>query len=246
MFMLIVALGCVSAAATAQTAGTLTPSQVEIACAPPPVLVKTNGNSLRIATVQGPDPRTVFGHPERLHVKGGSAKGMQPGQLYFVRRPVHSYDYRADLPTVVQTAGWVRVETTRDRSAVVSVEHVCGEILAGDYLEPFEAPAAPATAGTPARGEPDFDARGRILFADAQRVMAGNGEYMMIDRGARHGVVAGAQFTIYRDLGVSGVPLNAIGEATAVNIGSGLSVVRIDAARDAVQSGDYVVPHKKP
>jgi hypothetical protein len=50
---------------------------------------------------------------------------------------------------------------------------------------------------------------------------------------------------IYRDLRVAGVPLTAVGEAKVVAVGSRMAVVRINRARDAVVSGDYVAPRSK-
>jgi hypothetical protein len=49
---------------------------------------------------------------------------------------------------------------------------------------------------------------------------------------------------VYRDLRVGGVPLSAIGEVTVVSTSPTMAVVRVNQARDAVHSGDLLVPRR--
>ena len=67
---------------------------------------------------------------------------------------------------------------------------------------------------------------------------------MLIDRGSDQGVTIGARFAIYRDVRAPGVPLSAVGESVIVSTGKSMSLARITRSRDAVVSGDYVVPRK--
>jgi hypothetical protein len=68
---------------------------------------------------------------------------------------------------------------------------------------------------------------------------------MLIDRGSNHSVALGSHFAIYRDIRVAGAPLASVGEATVVSIGPTMALVRINRARDAIFTGDYVVPRSK-
>jgi hypothetical protein len=49
---------------------------------------------------------------------------------------------------------------------------------------------------------------------------------------------------VYRDVHKPGVPLAPVGEAVVVSVGRALSVVRITAARDAIDRGDFIVPRR--
>ncbi len=241
------ALALVSLSAFAQTpADSLTPPQIAVACSPPPALELMAIDGLQIIGSQDAAFRSLFGAGDLLVVNGGTPKGLQLGQRYFLRRPIAFGDaHRGRVPTIVHTAGWVRVVALNETTAIAMVEHACSDILAGDYLEPFQAPTVPESASArDAPGEPDFSSLGRILFGDDQRSTVGAGQYMLIDRGSQQGVVPGARFAIYRDVHVDGVPLTAVGEATAVSIGKRLALVHITSARDAIISGDIVVPRK--
>ncbi len=240
----------VPAAAFAQEpSDTLTPMQVAVACAPPPAMKTAPTDAIRVIGAQSTVPRTLFGFHDNLVVNGGSSAGVALGERFFVRRRVHfgsPMNYEPLTPRSVQTGGWVRISAVNDTTAIASVEHVCGPLYAGDYLEPFTVPEVPAEAGhVDTTGTLDFSALARILYGDDERPMAANGEFMLMDRGSDAGVAPGARFAIYRDLHVAGAPLSSIGEAVVVTTGSAISVVRINATRDAVRSGDVLVPRRQ-
>jgi hypothetical protein len=67
---------------------------------------------------------------------------------------------------------------------------------------------------------------------------------LVIDRGTQQGLAPGVRFSIYRDVGVAGMPLSSIGEGIVITTGESASVTRITRARDAVISGDYVAIRK--
>jgi len=229
------------------TSEEMTATQIAVSCAPVPRLAPAPTDGLFIVGSQDPVGRTLFGRPELLVIEGGTAQGVAAGQQYFVRR-VERFGrmYRDRMAHSVQTAGWVRVVAVNETTSVATVEHACGDILAGDHLEPFEPPTVPAdVTEVDTSKEPDFSALGRVLYGQSERRTAGAGDFMMIDRGTEAGVTPGERFAIYRDLHLEGVPLASIGEATAVSIGARMSLVRITRARDAVMSGDFVAPRTK-
>jgi hypothetical protein len=127
----------------------------------------------------------------------------------------------------------------------MSVDHLCSEILEGDYLDPFKAPEVPGDiTAVDTTKEPDFATMSRILFGADERYTSGVGEFVVIDRGSNEGVAAGSTFALYRDVRAAGVPLTSIGEAAAVAIGPTMTVARINRARDVILSGDYAVVRK--
>lgn len=82
-----------------------------------------------------------------------------------------------------------------------------------------------------------------MIFGDEERNLGGAGDLMLLEYGAA-GVAPGTRVALYRDLRKPGLPLVAVGEGLIVSVVDGTPLMRITAARDAVLSGDYVVPRK--
>jgi len=249
------AVAAVAAPAGAQEPP-LPPLAVATACAPPPT-TNAPDDVLHVVGSQDTVARGLLGRSDLIVVDGGTAKGVQLGQRYFVRSSsrLGSGFAGAFGPQPVRTAGWIRIVAVNDTTAIATAEHLCGTAVAtGDYLEPFVAPEVPEGADrTDTSGTPDFTAAGRVLFGDRDRSIGGPGEFMLIDRGTDQGVTAGTRFAVYRDVEANQVkalrptadihlPLTRVGEAMAVEIGRSMSLVRIIETRDAVMSGDLVVP----
>src|SRR6185295_10456338 len=135
-------------------------SQIEfsIACAPPPTLAADPDKAPRIVGSQDTSPRTVFGGSDLLVLDGGTKAGLQLGQQFFVRRAnsFGMYRFQPAHHRGAKTLGWVHVVAVNEATAIAQIDHTCGDLLAGDYLEPLVAPAVPATAeSTDTSGEPD-------------------------------------------------------------------------------------------
>jgi hypothetical protein len=222
---------------------TLSPLAVAVACAPPPSFDNVPANALRIVGSQDPTPRALFGNRDLLVVSGGTAAGVQLGQQFFIRRQNTSGRRWAQRGAV--TLGWLRVIAVNDTSAVGLVDHVCDGIVVDDYLEPFAVPdvsAAVEKNDTP--GEPDFGLLGHIVAGSENRNAVGTGDMVLIDWGQDQGLTPGARFSIYRDVGVTGLPLASIGEGVVVSTGSTMALTRVTSARDVVYSGDYIALRK--
>jgi hypothetical protein len=246
----VLAVAVATAAANAvgsQTADdrALTPLETAVACAPPPsVEFKTDG--LHVTGSQDPVARLAYGDKDQLVLSGGTEAGVQLGQRYYIRRPTFFGMNRtvSARPQGMLTLGWVRVVAVNDRTAIASIEHFCSAIYNGDYLEPYAPPSVPADADRDVPGgEPDFSTLGHVLYGNESGTSGGRGDLMLIDRGSEQGVAPGTRFAVYRDTR-SGVPLASVGEAVVVSIGKTMSLARITRSRDAVVTGDYVVPRK--
>jgi hypothetical protein len=185
--------------------------------------------------------RTMFGTGDALMIDAGSAQGIKPGQVYFVRRTVRDQFIGGTTsdaktgPVSIHTAGWVTVVDVKDYLSVVQVTHACDGIIYDDYLEPFVDPADPPAA---VQGAPDYDHSGRIVMGDERRQMGSAGTLMILDRGAEADVRPGQTVTIFRET-MSGIgPVYDVGRATVVSVHPQTAVLRIDSTRDAVFIGD--------
>ncbi len=218
----------------------------QASCAPVPGGATAPVGVLRVVGGQTQDPRTIFGPHDLLVVGGGSAQGVQLGQRFFVRRAHDAGIQKSTGVHAVNTVGGIRIVAMNSSTAIASVDFACEALMVDDFLVPYVEPVLPPNAAhTDTSGELDFSAPGHLLFASDDRVTDGVGGFMVADIGANKGAAPGARFAVYRDLGVAGVPLAAVGEAIVVSAGPDTSVVRLTLARDAVASGDLLVPHKR-
>lgn|SRR5262245_3249039 len=228
----------------AQADRVYTPLELAAACAPPPTF-GTPSDVPHVIGSQDTVARRLFGLRDLLVIDAGTGAGLQLGQEFFIRRPSRfgmGIDGRLRGAT---TLGWTKVVAINETTAITQVEHACGGIIAGDYLEPFSPPELPPNADrNDSSGEPDFTSLGRTVIGNEDRLSVGIGDFILIDRGTGQGIGPGARFTIYRDLRVPGVPLAMVGDGIIISAGENVSVSRITRARDAVVSGDYVAMRK--
>lgn len=236
-----------AAASSAQPSASpeaLTPLQIAVACAMPPKIDLPDVATLRIVGAQDTVPRSIFDEGDRLVISGGTLRHVEVGQRYFVRHPEWPGMRTATAPHAIRTTGWIRIIAANDSTAIASVEHICSDIGEGDYLEPFTRPTVSEASTTAPAGDLDFANPSHVLHGELLRGSGGVGDFMLIDRGADEGAAQGARFAVYRDLRQPGLPLTEVGEAVVMSVGPKLSVIRITAARDSVESGDFVVPRK--
>jgi hypothetical protein len=229
--------------AHAQTAAvSLSPAQVAAACAPALTLPRPPASQYRIVGAQDTVPRSLFGVRDLIIVNGGTGDGVQVNQEYFIRRQ-HVFGGGSRAWQTIHTAGWLRIVSVNETTAIGQIETVCDGVMAGDYLEPFAAPAPVADGEPLAFADLDFSSLARVMFGIEERMMGVPGDFMLVaSRDAT--LTPGARVAVYRDLRTSGVPLTAIGEGVIVSLKDGTPLMRITSARDAVRSGDYVVPRK--
>jgi hypothetical protein len=232
-------------ALAAQTEPTLSPLEVAVACAQPPTLAGAPDGALRIIGSQDSVRRSLLGSRDLLVLNGGTQAGVQLGQQFFVRRAIRFGAASTGSGHGAKTLGWIRIVAVNDSTAIATVDHICGGIVTDDYLEPFVAPVLPANADRDdSTGEPDFTALGRIIIGNEDRAATGPGDFVLIDRGTEQGVMPGARFAVYRDIGAAGMPLASIGEGIVISTRETVALTRITRTRDAVFSGDYVAMRK--
>ena len=215
-----------------------------VACSSPPSLIRPAAVTPRVIGAQDTVARTLFGPRDLLVVNSGLASGIQLNQRFFVRRQNRFGTAYGHHTLTSRTLGWIRIVAVDNATAIAAVEHSCDGIMAQDYLEPFVAPTVPADAEAAAIGEPDFSVLSRVLAGKEDRAIAAPGDMVMIETGVGASLTAGTQMAVYRDVRVPAMPLASVGEAVVISVGPNVALARITRARDAVQTGDYLVVRK--
>jgi hypothetical protein len=245
VFSLLVTAFIAPAAFAQGEADALNALQIGVACSSPAAVERPPSDALRVVGAQETSARGMYGPHDLLILSGGKNAGLQLGQRFYIRRPLRFGWSYTGQPQGTSTVGWLRVVSMNDKMSIATVDHACDAILQNDYLVPFEAPRVPAAADEPISFEDlDFTSPAHVLAGRENRSAAAAGDFMLIDHGADQGVAAGARFAIYRDTLATGMPLASIGEATVITAGKDSSLVRITRTRDAVLSGDYLVPRR--
>lgn len=215
-----------------------------LACAPALSTAEPSA-TLRIVGNQDSVVRRVFLPGDLISINAGADQGIEVGREYFVRRTQVAPGQRPTplTPGVIRTTGWIRIWSVEDTSSLATITHACDTVETGDYLEPFAVPTVPAAG---ARLEPERGNYGRVVLGNDRRFMFGKDDYFIVDRGATHGVVPGAQFVVYRDKRQAENFLFELGEAVAVDVRPETSTLRVTIARDAFLSGDLVSIRREP
>jgi hypothetical protein len=143
----------------------------------------------------------------------------------------------------VQTLGTAEVVEIHPETSFVKVVTAYAEIEPGDRLMPYE--EEPTVFRSTRMGE---DIRGVIIAQQPYRQYSGEGDLVILDRGARDGVNRGAQIEVYR----SGkevvdpvtrtrllVPDDVIGKAFVLKVGEKTSVALLQSAARPVRVGDH-------
>ena len=221
----------------------LTAPQISAACAPSQLMTPPTP-TLHVIGAQDTVPRQLFGPRELVILDGGTQAGVQLGQDYYIRR---SYSFgpppSKTSPRTITTVGWLKVVSLNETTAIAQIDTTCDGVMAGDYLEPFTTPTTVAAESGAPFSTLDFSTQARVMFGKEERRLGSTGDFMMLERGNAT-LEIGRRVAVYRDLRTTGVPLTAIGEGVIVSMTDGTPMMRIIAARDAIQSGDYVVPHR--
>lgn len=198
----------------------------------------------RVVSHRDDASRQLLGPGDLLRIDAGEKQGVATGQNLVVRRRFQTGDW--DLPKKLQTfgeqaGGLVQImETDRD-SAVAMVVYACGEIVAGDAVEPYvPQPAFFAVAA----GAPRFDEPARITLGENGRKTAAAGQMMVIDRGIMQGVQRGQRLTIFRHAPGSPGTQVTIGAGVIIAVRADSATLRIDRTIDAITVGDMVALHR--
>jgi hypothetical protein len=223
----------------APTVTKMDPQVLALACAPslayaPPLA------DLQVTGGQDSFTRISFAPGDLITINAGTDNGIEVGQEFFTRRIMSEFrrPVSAREPGVVRTSGWIRVYAVDDKMSLATISHACETVDVGDYLEKLVLPTMPPEAAE--LGKPERDNYGRILIGTDRRESFAKGDFMVIDRGADHGITPGARFVVYRDRLEAKNFLYDLGEAVAVSVGPNSATLLVLVSRDAFRPGDYV------
>ena len=191
------------------------------------------------------DPnRQLLGPGDVLRIDAGEKQGVSTGQNFVVRRRFQTGDQSAPkkLATFAeQTAAMVQIVETQSESSSAVVVYLCGEIYAGDTVEPLVAQHVFVAI---AEGTPKFDEPATILTGEHGQTASADGQLVVIDRGIMQDVQRGQRVTIFRrTTGAAGVPVT-LGVGVIIAVRSDSATMRIDHVTDAVMVGDLVALHR--
>ncbi len=188
--------------------------------------------------------RSLFGNGDVLVIDAGTDVGLEAGQNLVVRRtfrPGATRGAARRAATGEQTAGLVQVVEAGDRASVVVVVYACGELFAGDTVEPFDGLPLLTAQGVLA---PSYDDPAHIVLGAHGQTIGAERQLMVIDRGSAQGAARGQRLTVFRRaLGDRG-PVRAIADAIIVAVRADSATIRIERTSDAVSVGDLVALHR--
>jgi hypothetical protein len=198
----------------------------------------------RIVSHRDDPNRQLMGPGDVLRIDAGEKQGINNGQNYVVRRRFQIGDRAAskkDATFAEEAAGLIQILDVQGESSSALVVYVCGELVAGDTVEPYmPQPAFFAVS----EGAPRFDEAARITAGENGRTAATAGQMMAIDRGIMQGVQRGQRVTIFRrPQGADGLPLT-IGDGVVISIRADSATIRIERATDAITVGDQAALHR--
>lgn len=186
--------------------------------------------------------RQLLGPGDVLRIDAGEKQGVANGQNFVVRRRFRTGDRSVPKKMAAfgeQTAGVIQIIETQPDASVALVVYSCGELYAGDWVEPFN-PLPAYFAITD--GTPRFDDPARITIGEHDASVAGPGGMMVIDRGILQQVQRGQRVTIFRRK--SGGPPLVVGDGVIIAVRPDSATMRIERATDAVAVGDLVALHR--
>jgi hypothetical protein len=181
---------------------------------------------------------------QRMIVSLGEGEG-QVGEVYAVFRPrrkIYHPETNEIVGYYIEVIGRVELTEVHPESSYAMVRWSSSEIEPGDRLMPeLEEPdeVAPAFLADPVEG--------LILAHQPNRLYAGAGDLVMLDRGADHGVIRGAEFLVYREGGLRldsleqksvEIPDDVIGRMFVLKSTSRSSVALVMRSRTEVEPGD--------
>ena len=195
-----------------------------------------------VSQLDNPD-RQLIGPGDRIRIDVGEKQGAEKGQNLVVRRRFQIGDLSVPKKFATfaeQTAGLIQIVEVQPEWSHAIVVYICGELYAGDTVEPYIAQPAFFTV---VDGPPRFDEPARITTGEHGSTAAARGQLMVIDHGIMQGVQRGQRLTIFRRVLADGLPIT-VGDGVIIAVRADSATLRIERATEAVMVGDLVAVHR--
>jgi hypothetical protein len=211
------------------------------------VVTDDEDDSLYILGAEQGQDKVALAERDIVYLSKGSNAGVKAGDLYSLHHasyPVRHPVSGRRIGTKIETTGWVKVILVQEDTASAVIEESCIDIHAADYLKPFERVNVPMVVRrppsdrlTPPTGKVDR----YVVDLQDDAIIAGEGQFVIIDAGSRDGVSPGTVFSVYRVMYPSvPTPRNVIGEVTVVAARETTSTAKITYSREEIMLGDQV------
>ena len=182
--------------------------------------------------------KVQFNNGDIIYINKGRNDGFEEGQMFMVLEvgePIYGYD------PLVHRRGRVRVVALEENTSSARVEKVCGPVMIGNYLIPFEEKEGRMGKDLGYNVPPyeNNGLRGEILYLKDDFVQAGRGAWGLLNLGEVDGIQLGQQLVVYRKL-YEGTPLFVFGNMVVIDTQKTTCTVKILSSKDALLIGDLV------
>jgi len=201
--------------------------------------------SMRIMGSEEGDRKIALADGDIVYLNKGSQNGIFPGDRYYTQRRLFEVTHPVNGESVgwhIQRSGWLVVLAAQEETAIAEIIQPCIEVLAGDYLLPFEPVPVPllpvqepAHRLTPETG----NTRGHIVSSLNGHLTLGQGLLVSLDLGEEDGIIPGNVFTIYRYV-YPGVQRKILGELAVLTVREKTSTAEILSSVDIIDIGDEI------
>jgi hypothetical protein len=167
--------------------------------------------SVQIVSGEEANYKITFADGDYVYINKGSDKGVKPGDMFLVMRPVSNethvefFTWQDRLLHAMgqpwKDEGRLKVVVAHKKVSIAQVTDACGYMLRGDVVLPFVERPAP-----PLKPEDNFDRfaptsgkkKAMIVAGKNFQMQAGTDSIVYVNLGARQGVKVGDYFRIFR------------------------------------------------
>lgn len=181
-----------------------------------------------------------------IYVKGGTATGIMPGDVYLVVEPgdmIYHPRTNALVGRYYDFRGQVRILCADDHNARAIVTQACKEIHDGARLKPWPQLPIPLARIPSLPGfcdDPTGKTGGYIVSSAGWEGALAEGNLVTIDLGRDDQVQPGDFFTVWRESPVAGQPRQVLGEIGILTTESHTATARIMDMRRTMVPGDRI------
>ncbi len=196
------------------------------------------------------EERILLRENEIFYVNKGSMDGLEIGQIFLilevgeiVENPLTGKNYGR----IVMKRGRAQIVSVEDKRSSGRLEKVCGEVMVGHFLIPFEEKSEllGTDLGYDVPISEQEGSRGMLVYFQDDYEQISRGHIAIIDLGEEDGIHFGQQLVIYRKTkGRKGIIEN-IGNLIVIDTQAKTSTVKILSSNTALSLGDRVQPHFK-
>ena len=192
----------------------------------------------KILGAERADEKVQFNNGDIVYINKGRNDGIEEGQMFMaleVGEPIPGYG-----PLVHQRCR-VRVVALEENTASARVEKVCGPVMIGNYLVPFEEKEGRMGKDLGYNVPPyeNNGLKGKILYLKDDFVQAGPGAWALLNLGEVDGIQLGQQLVAYRKL-YKETPLFVFGNMVVIDTQKRSCTVKILSCKDPLMIGDLI------